>query len=53
VVCPWHGFKFELDTGSLQGAQSIIHLKTYAVTGAKGQLWLTQDALSETQKDQP
>jgi nitrite reductase/ring-hydroxylating ferredoxin subunit len=53
VVCPWHGFKFELDSGRLQGVESIIHLKTYAVTEAKGQLWLAQDALSETQKEQP
>jgi phenylpropionate dioxygenase-like ring-hydroxylating dioxygenase large terminal subunit len=52
VVCPWHGFKFELDGGRLHGAESIMHLKTYPVMQAQGQLWLAADALSNDRKEE-
>ena len=38
LVCPWHFFPFDLRTGKVAGAESILRLTRYAVTVESGEI---------------
>lgn len=41
VVCPWHGFRFDLRTGKAVGLESIMHLKVLEVVVRDGVLYVS------------
>ena len=40
IVCPWHGFRFDLRSGATDGMQSIMHLRRHAVSVRDGLVYL-------------
>jgi nitrite reductase/ring-hydroxylating ferredoxin subunit len=41
VVCPWHGFRFDLRSGEPAGMQSIMKLPVFPVTVESGRIFVT------------
>ncbi len=40
IVCPWHFFPFDLNTGKLLGTTSILELRRYPVTVKDNQIFI-------------
>lgn len=41
VVCPWHGFRFDLRSGEVVGTPSLMHLPLLQVTVESGRIFVT------------
>lgn len=44
IVCPWHFFPFDLKTGKVPGATSILELRRYPVTVKDDQIFIETDS---------
>ena len=42
VVCPWHFFRFDLETGAAVGLESVMRLKIFKTVLADGQVLIEQ-----------
>jgi nitrite reductase/ring-hydroxylating ferredoxin subunit len=40
VICPWHGFRFELRTGAVSGLESILKLRRWPVSVRDGKVFI-------------
>jgi nitrite reductase/ring-hydroxylating ferredoxin subunit len=40
VVCPWHFFRFDLRTGEVPGAKSILKLRRYPAEVSGGEVFV-------------
>jgi nitrite reductase/ring-hydroxylating ferredoxin subunit len=41
VICPWHGFRFDLRSGEVVGTASLMHLPLLPVTVEAGRIFVT------------
>ena len=41
VICPWHGFRFELQSGAVSRVESILALKRWPVSVRDGKVFIT------------
>ncbi len=47
VICPWHGFRFDLRTGKPPSMDSIMTLTRYAVEIRDGRIFVSTSAMRE------
>jgi nitrite reductase/ring-hydroxylating ferredoxin subunit len=43
VICPWHFFRFDLRTGEVPGAKSILKLRRFPATVSGGEVLVDLD----------
>lgn len=40
VICPWHFFRFDLDTGAAVGLESVMRLRVFKTVVEGGQVYV-------------
>ena len=45
VICPWHGFRFDVTTGKVAGMESIMRLRLFRVSVSGGTVYVAPTEL--------
>ena len=40
VICPWHFFRFDLETGAALGFESVMHLRVFKTVVEDGRIYI-------------